>query len=344
MRIRNRYLHIMAALIVLPWLQASVCQAYDPYHLLKEIAVGGEGGWHGLAIDESAHRLYLAHENRIEVVDTEDGGVVGAITNTPGVHDICLAPQFRCGFASNTREDKMTIFNLRTLRTSKAKTGKGPEAVLISGGDLLVFNAAAPSVSFYEVDDADFVGTMPLPGRPGSAAGDWKARRVYCAIQDKAEVAVIDGERHKLLGQWPVAPGEAPSGIAIDTEQHRLFVGCANKLLLMVNSTNGSVLNTIPIGADSDTVVFEPSTGLVFVAGGEGVITIAHEDAPDKLSLVQTLPTGPGARTIALDTKTHRVYVPVASTGSSTSSASSANAANGSLRILVFGPEPVQSH
>jgi DNA-binding beta-propeller fold protein YncE len=344
MKIQHRPSRTLAVLVVLAWLQGSICQASSPYHLLKEVAVGGEGGGHGLAIDESTHRLYVAHENRIEIIDTENGLAVGAITNTPGVYDVALAPQFHCGFASNTREDKMTIFNLRNLRSSKAKTGKGPETVLVSGPDLYLVNAAAPSVSSYEADDADFVGTTPLPGRPKGAAADQKLHRLYCAIQDKAEVAVIDPSKRRVVGEWPVAPGVSPSGMAIDPEQRVLFVSCANNLLVTMNSTNGSVLGTISVGTDAGMVVFEPSTRLVFVSSGEGTLTIAHEDSPDKLTAVQTVQTGLGARTMALDTKTHRVYVPVASTGSLTSTASSTNAASGSLKILVFSPEPMQTH
>jgi len=244
-------------------LQSAEAPAGPGYHFLKEIPVGGEGGWDYLAVDESARRLYVTHDTKIVVIDIEKDKVVGEIADTPGIHGLAIAalsPEVHLGFSSNGREDKMSMIDLKTLKTtSKPATGKRPDAILFvpQRAEVYTFNAGDHSASVFEADDGDPEGAIPLPGKPEFATVDPKATRVYCNIEDKNQVAAIDTGTRKVVEQWPTAPGESPSGMAIDLEHHRLFLGCANKLMVMMDSSNGKVITTVPIGARVDANAFE---------------------------------------------------------------------------------------
>lgn len=286
------------------------------YHLLKEIHIGGDGGWDYLQVDESARRLYVTHATKIVVVDIDTDKIVGEITNTPGVHGFAPVAEYGLGFSSNGKEGQLSMVNLKTLATqSKIKSGKNPDAIVYDPGSeqIYAFNHGDNSVTILEGDDGDPVTTTALPGKPEAATVDPKAGRVYCNLEDKNAVAVIDTVSHRVMDTWPVAPGERPTGMAIDTAHHRLFIGCrGSKTMVLMNSADGKVIASVPIGAGVDANAFDPVTQLAFSANGEGNVTIAHEDSPDKLAVVQTLATQRGARTMALDPKTHKIYLAVA--------------------------------
>jgi len=325
---------------------ASVQSADPGYHFLKEIPIGGEGGWDYLTVDESARRLYVSHATKVIVVDIDKDKIVGEVADMPGVHGIAIAtlsPELHVGFSSNGREDKISMFDVKTLKTTtKAAAGKNPDAILFvpQRAEIYAFNGRDHSVSVFEADDADPVGTIPLPGKPEFATTDPKANRVYCNIEDKNEVAVIDTATRKVVEHWPIAPGEEASGMAIDLEHHRLFIGCANKLMVMMDSTNGKVLGSVPIGGHVDANAFDPGTQLAFSSNGEGNVTIAHEDSPDKLTVVQTLTTEPSARTMALDPKTHNIYLSCAKMGPAPAGSEKKRGemVPGSFKVLVYGP------
>jgi DNA-binding beta-propeller fold protein YncE len=290
--------------------------ADGPYRLLKTIPVGGEGGsWDYLSIDEVNRRLYVSHANTVAVVDIEKDALAGVITNTPGVHGLAPVPELQRGFTTNGRENKAGVVDLKTLQTvSKIETGPSPDGFLYEPGrkEVYIFNGRGQSATIIDAKEAKAVATIPLDGRPESAAADPAAGRVYDNLEDKSLVAAIDTKTHEVVARWPVAPGQYPSGLAIDAAHHRLFIGCHNQLLVMMDSTNGKVLANVPIGARVDAVAFDPETQFVFASCGDGTLTIAHEDAPDKLTVVQTLATERGSRTLALDPKTHRVFVATA--------------------------------
>lgn len=282
------------------------------YKLLKEIPVGGDGSWDYLAVDQYARRLYVTHGTNVVVIDIDQNKVIGEIGDTPGVHGFAIAPKLERGFASNGRENKVSIVDLNTLKTlSKVDTGENPDAILYNEAqqEVYAFNGRGKSATVFEAKTGKLVATIPLDGKPEFAVVDTRVGRVYCNLEDKSEVVVIDAKEHKVLEKWPIAPGEEPSGMAFDGRHHRLFLGCGNKLMVMMDSRSGKVLASVPIGDGVDANKFDSETQLAFASCGDGTVTIAREDALDKLTVVQTLKTEPRAKTMALDPKTHRIYL-----------------------------------
>lgn len=280
-----------------------------------EIPIGGEGGWDILTIDEAARRLYLSHSTKVVVVDLDAQKVVGEIADTPGVHSFLAIPALQRGFSSNGKENKASVVDLKTLQTiAKLKTGEGPDAMAYdpAHGELYVFNHHGNSTTVIDARTAKVVTTIPLGGSPEFAVPDDAAGRVYVNIEDKSEVAAIDTATHKVVATWPLAPGEGPSGIALDTAHHRLFSTCDNQLMTVLDTESGKVVATVPIGKGPDGAAFDEKSQLAFASCGEGVTTIAKEEAPDKLIVVQTLKTERNARTTALDPATQRIYLPTA--------------------------------
>ena len=313
------------------------------YHLIKAIPVGGDGGWDYLSVDETARRLYVSHATKVVVIDIEKNAVVGEITNTPGVHGLAIATDLGLGFASCGREDKAAIVDLKTLQIiSKVDTGKNPDGMLYDPGqkEVYMFNGRGQSATVIDAKEGKVVATIPLGGKPEFAAVDAEAARVFNNLEDKSEVVVIDTKKHEVVNRWPIAPGEEASGMAFDAAHHRLFVGCHNKLMVMLDSTSGKIVGSVPIGDGVDANAFDPATQLAFASCGDGTVTIAHEDAPDKLTVVQTLKTERGARTMTIDPKTHRIYLGAAEYEPSTDPAQRRpKMVAGSFKIMVYGME-----
>jgi len=290
----------------------SLPAADGPYHFLKEIHIGGEGAGDYLSIDEAGRRLYVSHGTKVVVIDLETEQVAGEIADTPGVHGFAIAPELGRGFSSNGRENKVSVVDLKTLKTlSKIETGQNPDAILYepSRKEVYAFNGRAHSATVIEAASGKVIATIPLLGKPEFAVAEPKSGRVFCNIEDKSEVEVIDSKGHKVAGTWPIAPGQEASGMAIDLAHNRLFIGCGNRLMVMMNSVNGKIVASVPIGQGVDANAFDPGTQYAFASCGDGTVTIAHEDSPEKLTLVQTLMTERGAKTMALDPKTHKIYL-----------------------------------
>src|SRR5882724_10970014 len=226
--------------------------ANEPYKFLNEIPIGGEGGWDILTIDSAASRLYLSHATKVVVVDLNKNAIAGEIADTPGVHAFAAIPELHRGFSSNGKESKSSVVDLKTLSTtSKIDTGESPDAIVYEPrrGEVYIFNHKGNSATVVDAKEAKVVTTIPLGGSPEFAAVDETAGRIYCNIEDKNEVAVIDAAKHEVIGRWPLAPGEGPSGIALDAAHHRLFAGCHNKTMVMLDTETGKVVTTVPIGA-----------------------------------------------------------------------------------------------
>jgi DNA-binding beta-propeller fold protein YncE len=301
----------LSLLIIFGLAATVVCRAEGPYSLLKEIPVGGEGGWDYLSVDSVARRLYASHGTEVVVIDVDKDAIAGTITNTPGVHGLAPAPDLARGFVSCGRENKAAIVDLKTLQTlSKVDTGENPDGMLYEPGrqEVYMFNGRGQSATVIDAKAGKVVATIPLGGKPEFAQADPEAGRVFNNLEDKSEVAVIDTKKHEVVNRWPIAPGEGASGMAIDVAHHRLFLGCGNKLMTMMDDTSGKVIATVPIGDGVDANSFDPGTQLAFASCGDGTVTIAREDG-DKLTVVQTLKTEPRARTMTLDPKTHRIYL-----------------------------------
>lgn len=316
--------------------------AADLYKPVTQIPIGGEGGWDILTIDDTARRLYQSHADKVVVIDIEANKVVGEIADTPGIHAFVAVPELNRGFSSNGKENKSSVVDLKTLKTiEKVDVGENPDAVAYDPhrGEVYVFNAKGNSASVIEAKSAKVVAMIPLGGAPEFPAVDAAAGRIYINLEDKSEVAVIDTAKHEVVAHWPLAPAEEPSGIALDATHHRLFAACHNKMLAMLDTESGKVVATAPMCSGTDGCTFDDATQLAFASCGEGVTTIAKEDAPDKLTVVQTLQTQRGARTIALDPKTHRIYLPTADFGPAPSPGARPSILPNTTRLLVFGSE-----
>jgi YVTN family beta-propeller protein len=294
-------------------LQAATAE--QSYQFVSEIPIGGEGGWDILSVDSASHRLYLSHATKVVVVDLEKNAVAGEITNTPGVHAFIAVPELKRGFSSNGRENKSSVVDLATLKTiAKVDTGESPDAMAYEPktGEVYVFNHRGNSATVIDGKNAKVVTTIELGGSPEFGVADSKAGRIYCNLEDKSEVVAIDTAKHEVIARWPLAPGQEPTGIALDAAHHRLFAACNNKMMVMLNTDTGKVVATVPIGAGTDGCAFDETKQLAFASCGEGVTTIAKEETPEKLTVLQTLKTEPRARTMELDPGTHRIYLPSA--------------------------------
>ena len=287
------------------------------YHLVKKIAVGGEGGWDYITFDAPSHRLFASHGTKVVVISTDSDKIVGEIPKTEGVHGIAVANEFGRCFVSNGRASTVSIVDLKTLKLlDTVSVGKNPDAILYDAFSrrVFVFNGRSNDATILDAEKGTVVSTLPLGGKPEFSVTDGKGR-IFVNIEDKSEIAVIDAKELKILSRWPIKPGEEPSGLAIDVEHHRLFSVCGNKLMAVVDADNGKVIASLPIGDRVDGCAYDPGAGLAFSSNGEGTVTVVREESPDKFSVLETVATQIGARTITVDPKTHTLYLPTAEFG-----------------------------
>ena len=304
------------ALVMVSLAAAAVAAAGPGYHVVTTYKLGGDGGWDYLTADASARRIYISRGTHVMVVDADSGKSVGDIADTPGVHGIALAPELGRGFVSNGREGTVSIFDIKTLATSsKVKVGDNPDAILYDPATKRVFTFNGRSQDSTAIDGASgkVLGTIKLDGKPEFAASDAKGE-IFVNIEDKNELVAIDPNKLEVKAKWPLAPCESPSGLSIDRKNRRLFVGC-DKMMAVVDADSGKVLATPAIGDGVDATTFDDETGLAFASCGEGVLTVVKEESPDKFSVAENVPTQAGARTLALDAKTHNVFVVTAKFG-----------------------------
>jgi YVTN family beta-propeller protein len=284
-----------------------------PYHAGPAIQIGGEGGWDYLSVDSAAHRLYVSHATHVVVIDTQTNKVVGDIPDTPGVHGFAAVPELGKGFSSNGRENKVSVVDLKTLKLiQKIDTGENPDWIVYepSKKEVYTMNGRGKSASVIDTATMKVVATIPLEGKPETAMVDAKAGKIYINMEDLNSVKVVDIATHKVSATWPAAPCEAATGMAIDLAAHRLFLGCDNKLMVMMDSGSGNVVYSVPVGEGVDATSFDPQTKLAFTSnGGAGTVTVAKEDSPSLLKVVQTIKTVRGARTMTLDPATHTIYL-----------------------------------
>jgi DNA-binding beta-propeller fold protein YncE len=306
---------------------ASVSAGYNPgspvvpgspgYKVVNSYKIGGDGGWDYLTADAKTRHLYISRATHVIVLDLDSGKTVGDIADTPGVHGIALAPELGRGFISNGREGTVSIFDLKTLATtSKVKVGDNPDAILYDSATkrVFTFNGRSQDSTAIDASKGTVLGTIRLDGKPEFAASDGKGG-IFVNIEDKSELTAIDAGKLVVKSTWPLSPCESPSGLSMDRKNRRLFVGCDNKMMAVVNADTGKVLATPAIGDGVDATTFDNETGLAFASCGEGMLTVVREESPDKFSVAENVPTQPGARTLALDSKTHNVIVVTAKFG-----------------------------
>jgi len=290
----------------------------ESYHVAKRIAVEGDGSWDLLAVDDTTGRLFLSHSTVVQVVDTNTGKVVGVIPDTNGVHGIGLAKDLKKGFVTCGKDNSVAIFNLETLKVEARVpvNGTSPDAILYEPSTQRVFsfNGRSSNATVIDAKSNEVIGSVMLDGKPELAATDGSGT-VFVNLEDKSMVAVIDAKTLKVEQKWPLAPGEEPSGLAIDTANHRLFAGCNNKLMVVLDSENGKVIATLPIGERVDGVEFDPGMKRAYSSNGDGTLTVIEEKGKDAFAVVENVLTQKGAKTLAVDTKTHHVFLPTADFG-----------------------------
>jgi DNA-binding beta-propeller fold protein YncE len=309
------------------------------YHLLANRTLGGEGFWDYLAIDQKARRLYISRWSHVMVLDADSYQVIGDITGIQGVHGIAIVPEFGNGFITEDEANRVTIFDLRTLKkTGTAKTGNSPDGMIYDSSSKRVFVFSGDGkVTAVNAATGAVEGSAELGGSPEFAASDGRGH-IYNNLEDKSEVVQIDSASLRILKRWSLAPGESPSGMAIDVVHHRLFVGCRNRKLVVMDSDTGKVVTTVPIGDGVDANRFDPETNLVFSSNGDGTLTVVHEDSENVYSVIADVPTRRGARTMELDSRTHRVYLVTAQLGPQpTQPHTPPPMVPGTFELLVYG-------
>lgn len=317
----------------------TVSGADTRYHVVKDIHIGGDGGWDYVIVDAASHRLYASHATKIVVADTDTGAVVGEIPDTPGVHGFAIAPALGRGFTSNGRGNSSTIVDLKTLKPlGTVATGANPDSIryLPDRKEVWTFNHTGGSITAFNPLTAAVIATIQVGGELEEAVEDPDAHRVYVNVEDKGMLAVVDTLTHALVATWPLGC-EGPTGLAFDAKNHVLLSACDGKMAV-TDSRTGKSLESFPIAAGVDGNGFDPTTQLAFASSGTGVLTVAHEDAPGKFRVVQTVMTQRTGRTMWLDPASHRVYVPVGDT-TPNPNGGRPQVTPGSMKILVLAPE-----
>ena len=293
----------------------TISYAADPgYHVIKKLQLGGEGSWDYLTVDSAARRLYISRSTHVMVVDIDTDKVVGDIVDTPGVHGIAIASELNRGFTSNGRANTATIFDLKTLKVlGQVRTGENPDAILYDPASkrVFTFNGRSKDTTVFEATSGEVAGTIVLGGKPEYAAADGKGK-VYVNIEDTNEIVEIDSRNLSLTKRYSLKPCEEPTGMGLDAEHHRVYSGCHNKVMAILDTETGKVIATVPIGEGVDGNGFDPKTGLAFSANGDGSLTVVRESSPGNFEVLETVTTQRGARTMAIDPKTHNIYLPTA--------------------------------
>ncbi len=330
---------VLSLSLALAGLTGALAQA-PHYEVIQKFQIGGDGGWDYLSVDPGSHHLFISRGTHVMVMDTETGKVVGDIPNTSGVHGIAIAAKLGKGFTSNGRAGTVTVFDLGSFHElGTVAVGRNPDAIVYDPSTARVFtmNGGGGDSTAIDAKTNAVVGTIKLDGRPEFAQVDGKGH-VYVNIEDKAEIQEIDSRSLTVLRTWSLAPGESPSGLAIDARHGYLFSTCDGNRLVVSDIKAGKVVATPHIGDGPDAGGFDPSEGLAFASCGEGVLSIINEGPGGKFSVAQDVKTQPSARTMALDPRTHRVYLIAANFEAPAPGSRRGRMVPGSTMILVVGP------
>jgi DNA-binding beta-propeller fold protein YncE len=297
---------------------SGAAQAAPQYRVTQEVKLPGDGGWDDLTFDDAGHRLFIAHGTQVQVIDTDKLTLAGAIADTPGVHGIALAGDVGHGYISAGRSGAIVVFDLKSLARLKEikATGENPDAIIYDSATHRVFsfNGHGRNATVIDAKTDEVIGTIPLDAKPEFAVSDGKGT-VYVNLEDKSSIAQIDAQHLKLTAVWPITGCEEPSGLAIDLTGQRLFAGCDNKVMAVVDARSGRTLGTAPIGDHVDGAKYDSGPRLAFAPCGEGVLTVVATNSSGKPEVAQSVPTQRGARTMALDEHTHRLFLVTASFG-----------------------------
>jgi YVTN family beta-propeller protein len=308
---RTFFIISCAALII----NSSSLIAQSNYKIANKIHVEGEGGWDYLSVDEVNGTIFVSHASVAQAVDVKTGKLVGTIPDTKGIHGIAIANDLNKGFTSNGRDSSVTVFNLKTFEviTKIQVTGQNPDAILYDpySQKVFTFNGRSNNSTVIDAKENKVVATIPLDGKPEFSATDAKGK-IFVNIEDKSVINVINSSTLKVEQHWPIAPGEEPSGLVLDNQNHRLFSVCSNKLMVVIDAETGKLITSLPIGDRCDGVAFDPELKRAYSSNGEGSITVVQEENSNSFKVIETIVTQPGAKTIAINKTTHHLYLTTA--------------------------------
>jgi DNA-binding beta-propeller fold protein YncE len=302
---------IFLTLFCFLFLSGKILAQNSGYKLIGKIDIGGEGGWDYLSVEPMSNRLFVSHATRVVVIDLNSNSISGEISDQHGVHGIAFVPDLNKGFITNGKDSSVTVFDLKSLKviTNIKLQKKNPDAIIYEpfSKRIFTFNNHSASTTAIDPEKDKIIGTLKLDGDPEEAVSDLEGK-VYVNLEDKSAINVFDPVTLKVLNNWLIAPCESPSGLAMDNKNKRLFTVGRNNLMAILDAKSGKVITTLPIGGHVDGCVFDPGTGLAFSSNGEGTLTVVKEESPNVFKVLENVLTQKGARTIALDEKTHRIY------------------------------------
>lgn len=296
------------------FLSACAASAQSGYHISRTFPAGGDGKWDYIALNPVTGQLYAAHGTQVNILDKVTGDSTGIIEHTTGVHGVGFAEKFGKGYTTNGKLNTATVFDIKSNRvTGEVKTGGKPDAILYDpfSEKIIICNGSSGSLTVVDPASDQVVATIALGGSPETAVTDGKGN-IYVNLEDKSEVVKVNAHTFTAGAHWSLGKGEAPTGLAIDVNTHRLFSGCDNKLLVVLNADNGKIVTTLPIGDGCDGVAFDAVEKCIFASNGEGTLSVIQESSADKYISLATIPTRKGARTLVIDPQTHHIYLPVA--------------------------------
>jgi DNA-binding beta-propeller fold protein YncE len=302
-------------LILLNGFKLSAQGTFKPYHLQKIVRIHDSNKWDYLCLDDEHHNLFISHQTKVLVFNLDKDTVITEIPNTKGVHGIALNTNLGKGYTSNGKGNSISVFNLMSLLSMDTLNveGKNPDAILFDqfSNQLFTFNGKSKNASAIDPLSLKVNKLIDLDGKPEFAVSDGKGK-IFVNLEDKSEVVEIDAKEKKVTTRWSIAPGSEPTGLAIDMANHLLFSVCDNKLLVVSDYNMHKVICTTPIGSDCDALVFDASTKIIYTSNGEGTISVIQQQSANEYKLLQTIVTQKGCKTLMLDTKTKRIYLPAA--------------------------------
>jgi DNA-binding beta-propeller fold protein YncE len=332
----------MALVLTLATATPLLAQSSSPYRITRTYTLGGDGGWDYIVPDAATHRLFIGRQNRVMVVDENDGTLLGEVAGINGAHGTAVAPATGHGFATSGNDQSVVMFDLKTLKVlGRIPAAEDADAIIFDSASnrVFTFNGDAHSSTVIDPRAGTLITNVPLGGKPeyGASSGDGK---VYANLVDTNEVVEIDARTATVARRWPTAPCRQPVAMAIDTAHHRLFSGCRSGVMAVSDYQAGKVVATAPIGAGTDGAGFDAASGDVFAANADGTLTVIHQDAPDAYHVTQNLQTAPAARNMGLDPTNHRVFVVSAKFGPAPAGGRGRGAVlPGSFNLMVIARE-----
>ena len=337
---KNLVKFLAFVILIITTAQFAIAQNPTGYKLSNTFHIASSGGWDYPAIEDKSNKLYISHGTQVNILDKTSGDSLGVILNTAGVHGIAFVPALNKGYTSNGRTNNVTVFELSSgKKIGEVATGKNPDWIMYDAftKKVLTSNHTSGDITVIDPMNDVAVATIPVGGSKLETIVSDQAGKVFVNVEDKNEIVAIDLQKNEVLAHWSLAPGEEPTGLAIDPITHRLFATCA-KLLVVMDATNGKIIAQLPTGEGCDGAVFDPKLKLVFTSNGEGTITVVKEVDKNTFKVVETLVSKKGARTITIDPKTHNLYLPTADYEAPATDGSKARPKMipGSFQVLVY--------